>query len=385
MTSEILLFPTEQSLPEDYLRSNFWKCNFTSADKPLQYWILLPETVKVININAIENKELKLTTLGQYSSIGDIPYLEVQVFYEHVAFEINPSDWLIKKLAIMGETIINVREIKGKSTGIYVDILTRRKWPSGEDMVSRFTVLKDSDQNRSGANIFCTKTTCLEKDYQEYALIMLQIVANWDFIYKSNWQMAEFLFPFKYKFTESVSFFVPESWDIKFDENNSNTFSRFLIEHNVKGISTGVINVHFYDLLTGTDSSAIFKRAFSRLSDFQHTLSQLTFEDSLNPLIKELSVATGTLEYEKESDAAFLKIYIVKAAVGWYYFEVIGPRPNLENDYWEVNKRTMEIILDSFNNLEFAQRELTIKLQIQTAPESASKKNSWLLPNWNRI
>jgi len=386
MTKEPLLFPKEQNLSADFLRSNFWKCNFTSSAKPLQYWILLPNTVKVINVKAIEIEDLKLTSLGQYSSVGDVPYLEVQVIYEHIKYEMNPSDWLLKKLALMGETVMNVREITGKSTGTYLDVLTYRKWPSGDDMVSRFTVFKDSDQTISGANIFCVKATCLEKDYNNYASVILQIVANWDFIHRTDWQLAENLFPFEYKFAENVSFFVPESWAIKFDKDNSDKFSRFLLEHDVVGENKGLINAHFYSLDAGTTLSDIFNKSFSRLSEIQHTISPLMPEKTSNPSILELSTAVGTIIYEEERDAAFLKIYLFKSTGGWYYFEQIGPKPNLENDFWEINKRAIEMILDSFNNLGFLRKESVDEPPvIAKDPEPASTENRWLLPHWKKL
>ncbi|MBS7566757.1 hypothetical protein KHS38_20295 [Mucilaginibacter sp. Bleaf8] len=383
MIAENLVFPVEQTLPVSYLKSNFWKCNFTSAEKPLQYWILLPNNVKVINVNAIEHPELRLTVLGQYSTVDDSAYMEVQVLYEHIRYDLNPSDWLLKKLAIMGETILNVREIKGTSTGKYLDVLTYRQWPGGEEMISRFTVLKDSDANLSGANIFCVKASCLQENYNECAYTLLQIAGNWDFIHKSNWQMAELLYPFEYDFTEKVSFYVPESWDIKFETDNSKTFSRFLLTHDVSGENKGIINAHFYSQSAAARANEIYEKSFGRLSDFKSTISPLTPESTLNPSIAELCVATGTIKYEEEQSAAYLKLYILKTTAGWYYFEQVGPNPNLENDFWEVNKRAMEMIIDSFNNLEFTQTE-PVKQAVNKPliEEAPVEKKSWLPPGW---
>lgn len=383
MPGQDFLFPVEQTLTPDYLKTNFWKCNFTSVDKPLQYWILLPNRVKVINVNLIDHDELRFTVMGQYSTVDSNPYMEVQVMYEHIKYDLNPSDWLVKKLAIMGETVLNIRELRGVSTGNYLDVLTSKEWPDGENIISRFTVLKDSDTNLSGANIFCVKASCVEADYNDQAYIIYQIVANWDLINKSEWQLAEYLFPFEYDFTEKVSFFVPNSWEIKFEEKNNTLFSRFVLLHNIAGENKGIITTHFYASAPDLKEETVFERSFKRLAEFNPEISPLTANELLNPMLSGFFTATGSIIYEEGKGSAFLKIYILKTSNGWYYFELVGPNTNLENDYWEINKRTMELIIDSFNNESFLRLEPARKFTETDTSIPNVTVNRWLPHNWS--
>lgn len=385
MQSKDLLFPIEQTLSPDYLRDNFWKCNFTSVKEPLQYWILLPNTVKPVNLKKVKHPNLKLNVWGQYCIVENKPYLEVQMLQEYIHYELNPADWLLKKLALMGETVMHLREIQGKSTGVYLDVLTHKKWLGGEDIISRFTVLKDSGTGQSGANILCAKASCLYDDYNAYALQILQIVGNWDFINKTEWQLAEPLYPFKYDFIEPVTFYVPASWDIKFEVEEDKALPHFLFTHDVLGDNKGLINAYFYPLHYAQNADELLKKNFERLANLNPNIPALKETDTSNPFITAFYGATGSLKYEEESDEAYLFIYIIKTKRGWYYFEQMGPQPNLQNDFWEVNKRTIELIRDSFNNPDFKQKEYANvqAIQSQFSEVVPVEKKSWLIPNWH--
>ncbi|WP_462267451.1 hypothetical protein [Mucilaginibacter sp.] len=385
MQDTSLNFPVEQQLQPAYLKEHFWKCNYTSVDAPLQYWILLPNTVKPVVTNPVAHTELKLTSIGQYCTVDNSAYLEVQMLYEHVSYEMNAADWLLKKLAIMSEVVLHVRELKGKSTGNYLDVLTCSTWPNGDQMVSRFTVLKDYDIERTGANLLCVKVTCKIEDYPDYAYQILQIAGNWNFIHLSDWQMAEYLFPFEYDFTEKVSFYLPESWEIQFETNNTKLFSRFIFIHTVLGKNKGIINACFYALAQADSAANLYQKAISNLLLSSPEIQPLQPEVCTNPQVKEFFTATGTLSYEGEKNSAYLKIYILKTVGGWYYFEQIGPKPNLENDFWEVNKRAMEIVTDSFNNRSFDKKDIVMPPVTTPSQINPIKQqpNRWLPINWS--
>lgn len=48
--------------------------------------------------------------------------------------------------------------------------------------------------------------------------------------------------------------------------------------------------------------------------------------------------------------------YLIQCNSGICYIESIGPRPNLNNYYWEAGKRCVELIVESFDNMEFAKK-----------------------------
>lgn len=355
-------FPTKQTLSNDYLIDNFWKCLYTSSEVKLQYWVLLPINVKTTQINAVNIPELSLTNIGQYVRVDDTPYLEVQIAFEHCVFEMNASDWLYKKLAIMGEEIIHDRIIYGRSTGNYLDCLTKKKMNDGETVISRFTVLKDYDKDIGGANYVCIKVTCIEGDYEDLALKIFQIVSNWDLLNKSEWQMAEMLSPFMDDFAEPVKFFVPYSWEAKFNKNTNNNFVNYVFDHTVNGENKGIINSFFYKRTAFSNAEQLIdaqKKRFT-IDDLKFTIHPIGVVQKnkiTNPNISELYNAVGLLDLYEENFHAHLIIAVIATELGWYYFESIGPKPNLVNDYWEINKRCLQIMINSFNNLEFDFRE----------------------------
>lgn len=380
-------FPIEQRLSNEHLQQNFWKCLYTSGEEPLHYWIILPNQVKPTKLDPVVMKDIRLTNIGQYTRIDASPYLEVQVVYEHSLYEMNASDWLLKKIVLTNETVIDYRTIDSQSTGGYIDLLTMKKMPDGEEIISRFTVLKDYDKQKGGANYFCVKASCIEKDYTELADQIFQTVSNWDLIHKSDWQMAENLFPFEQDFTEVVQFYVPVSWEIKFETGNTNSLSRFVMEHNVLLENKGVINTWFYALNEAKSAALIYERSFNRLAKYKEQLSALELLEFRNPFLEELWTTNGLLESEEEKFSAFITVYVIRTAKGWYYFEQIGPKPNLQNDYWEINKRCMELILNSFNNLSFTRGQAGANggpVQPLKGSDETSK-NKWLPDKWNEM
>ncbi|UKB85003.1 hypothetical protein LF887_05055 [Chryseobacterium sp. MEBOG06] len=355
-------FPVEQTYTKEYLQANFWKCLYTTGDENLHYWAILPNSVKPNKLEPVRINELSITNIGQYVRDDNSPYLEVQVAYEHYEFEMNASDWIKKKLVMMGEEIIAERVIKGKSTGNYLDVLCKKNI-SGTNIISRFTVLKDYNNRKGGANYFCIKATCEEEHYEDLSLSMLQIVTNWDLINKSDWQMAELLTPFMDEFTEPVKFFVPQSWEAKYNKNTNHSFSNYIFEHSMDGKNRGVINSFFYKTEEFGSVELLVNSQLARfeiIDDLQALLTPIERVESKeiqNPAVDILYNIVGTLDSENENFHASITVAIIKTLKGWYYFESIGPKPNLQNNYWEVNRRCIQIMINSFNNLTFEVRD----------------------------
>lgn len=379
-------FPVEQQLSNEYLQQHFWKCLYTDVELPLQYWIVLPNQVKPTKLEPVVLKELRLTNIGQYTRIDASPYLEIQVAYEHNLYEMNASDWLLKKIASSNETVLNYRTIDTLSTGSYIDLLTLKVMPDGEKVISRFTVLKDYDKDKGGANYCCVKASCIEKDYATLADQIFQTVSNWDLIHKSDWQMAESLFPFQYDFAENVTFYVPASWEIRFETENTKSISRFILAHNILQENKGLINTTFYAGNEARDATAVFERSFNKTTKFEHELSPMELLDFRNPALEELWTTTGIVSLAEEQFSAAIVIYVIKTAKGWYYFEVIGPKPNLQNEYWEINKRCIELILNSFNNKDFTRKPIGENSKPpQPKGTNAAPENKWLLNTWDEV
>lgn len=361
-------FPVEQTLSKEYLKENFWKCLYTSCENQLHYWVILPNNVNPTKLEPIMIDGLNMVNIGQYTRIDGSPYLEVQFAYEHSLFEMNASDWLKNKLAKMGEEILEERIIHGKSTGDYMDCLCRKQMNDGANVISRYTVIKDYDIIKSGANLICIKATCQEKNYEELALTIFQIVSNWDLSNKSDWQMAELLNPFMIDFIEPVKFFIPYSWEITVKKGKEK--SHFIFEHKIENKNKGVINALFYELTNFKTPIELLKQNIQRFYDSEnihlnlYDLNKVAYSEFNNPSIAELFHTEGLIQ--EENFKAYIIINIIKTNKGWYYFEGIGPRPNFQNFYWEINKRAIELIINSFNNLDFK--------KIQEKPNNYIKK-----------
>jgi hypothetical protein len=357
-------FPIEQELSVSYLKENFWKCNFTSAEYPFQYWIILPNSVKPTSIETKEIKGIGLTIIGQYTRIDDSPYLEVSVAYEFCKYEMNASDWLQKKLYQMGEQIINYREIDGKSTGKYLDILTFKIMHSGEQVVSRFTCLKDYDKEKMGANYFCVKVSCLANDYDDLALTILQIATNWDLLNKSDWQMAESIIPFEFDFNEKILFYYPSSWEAGIENQSTPHKQRFIFRHDVMNLNKGILNMIVYPINLYEKPEKVFVSSIENFNNIEGTTinyQPIQELENTNPFIKTLYFSSGTIENMNENFYANLQSYIFNSNSNWFVMLMIGPKPNFENHFWEINKRMTEIIIESFNNLKFQKKEITQK------------------------
>lgn len=364
-TQASLRFPTQQNLSDSFLKDNFWKCNFTSTEDPLHYWIILPNSLKPTSLEKKEVKGLGLKIIGEYTRIDDSPYLEVTVAYEFCQYEMNASDWLQKKLYQMGEQIIEYREIKGKSTGKYLDILTYKKMPSGDQVISRFTCLKDYDKYNLGANYLCVKASCMMKDYNELADYMLQIATNWDLINKSDWQMAETLIPFDFELGERILFYYPTSWEVGVEKDSQ----KIILKHDVKNENKGVKNLITYPIASQPNANLIldnYRANFKEIESLKFELDSLEEIQNINPFLKRVQHTSGTIENSLEKLTASIHIYIFQTNFNWYLLSNVGPRPNLENHFWEINNRASELILASFNNLNFQIAEL--KNLTQTTP-----------------
>jgi len=45
--NEKLSFPMETGFTNEFLRANFWKCNYDSAGEALAYWVILPNSLEL--------------------------------------------------------------------------------------------------------------------------------------------------------------------------------------------------------------------------------------------------------------------------------------------------------------------------------------------------
>lgn len=355
-------FPLKQTYTQDEQKARYWKCNYTASELQLQYWLILPNDVKPTKIDEVKISDLGIKIIGKYSCVDKkLPYIEVNVAYEHIQYEINAADWLVKKLIMMGEQIIDYKKIYGRSTGTYVDVLTLKEMQDKTNVISRFTVRKDYDYKFAGANYMFVKVSCAEKDYESRALDLYQISNNWNFINLTKWNMAENLQSFKIQYHHNnIEFYYPISWELFMDstEMNEKNIPHFILRHNEQDKNMGVINLFLYPNYSAKTADEVYTKSIDRilcLKGLKHEIEskKIDKDEIRNPKIKELWYVQGTIDYDKENLHASLMIYIMKIDCGWFYLESISSKPNLQNYNWESSKRCLELIVDSFGNLKF--------------------------------
>ncbi|WP_338577529.1 hypothetical protein [Erwinia sp. E_sp_W01_1] len=124
----------------------------------LHYWVILPEKVKPAGVEPVAFPDTGLTNIGRYFTSDSSPYLEVWAAYERCQCEMNASDWLFKKLSLMGEKVLH-RRLVGKTSeqGIVADVLTIKTHSSGDEVISRYTVQKDYNRVKGEVITFYQK------------------------------------------------------------------------------------------------------------------------------------------------------------------------------------------------------------------------------------
>ena len=144
------------------------------------------------------------------------------------------------------------------------------------------------------------------------------------------------------------------------DSNHDNLSAqsiRFLLKHEDEGKNIGVVNIYFYAKTSKENFESIASNIETRLkniSEFEYKIQKKVADNILNPKLEKAWHIQGDLEYPEKQFRAFLMSYLIQSNSGICYIESIGPRPSLNNYYWEASKRCIELIVESFNNLDFS-------------------------------
>lgn len=351
-TEKNYLFPLEYKDQEQEIRDGFWKCLYTSADKEiLHYWVLLPQNIKPAELKPVVFQDVGLTNIGRYITDDTSPYIEVWAAYEHCLWEMNASDWLINKLDLMGEKILNQRVVTHPSgSGKFADILTIKTMPSGDEVVSRYTVQKDYNPVNGGGNYFLLKTACASKDYNALAGKIYLIAINWDLMHRSNMMLSELLKTVSLSKKNNSGFKIPDSWQVSTLGDN-----RLVIEHTFNEVNHGVINFCLYRQDDYHTEHDIFDAATARFNQHDQTVSLTTTEIETVPndinttFTGDLYISNGEVVSAVENVRAFYQMCIFKINNLWCYVEVVGPHRNHRDYHFEANKRCLEIILSTFH------------------------------------
>jgi hypothetical protein len=349
------IFNKDHKLTPSYLQKNFYKINYSLSQAAVNYWAVLPNFVEQFSTleNDVENLGVKL--IGQYISKNDT-FLDVEIFYERLDFDINPSDWLLRKIAKLKETVIAENEVQDKSTGIYNDILTYKETAGADKFISRITVKKNFDMLLGGANYMALRVMCREEEYNTLADTMLHTAYNWDFKDKGTWQLAERIIPLTLPLhNATISFYTFESWKVYGED--ANPLTRLILHQTDNSDNKGAINIIETKLLNKDNVKEVFDGFINRvpLTDIELDELKDVSKQILNPKIKLAWSTQGLIKNTDEQFEAYVIAYLIQTEKSGYYIESVSSSPNFENYNWEINKRQVEMILNSLNNPSFEQ------------------------------
>lgn len=344
-------FKTEHDLTENFLKANFYKIKYALSKPSVDYWLVLPNYVKQFSMLEKHVDSLHVNLIGQYVSQSDM-FLDIEVLYEHIAFDLNPSDWILKKLSKLGEAIIAKNESKD-STGIYIDLLSYKVSLANEVFISRITVKKNFDMVEGGANYIAVRAMCRESDYNKLSEVILHSVHNWDYTSKGDWQLAERLIPAKVILEQKISFYIFESWRM-FKAESGNT-NQIVLRQSGNQKNKGAISIFEIPNFDPLDLDNIVKKQISRvkLTDVDLQKSKMILAQVSNPRVLDAYYVDGNIKNIEEGFDAHIFAYLLKIETSSFYIECIGSKPNYENYNWEMNKRQVEMIIESLNNPKF--------------------------------
>jgi hypothetical protein len=348
------IFNKDHKLTTSFLKNNFYKLNYSLSNTAVNYWVVLPNFVKEFVTLEKEVGSLGVKLIGQYVSNTET-FFDVEVFYEHLEFDINPSDWLLRKISKLKETVVAVDEFKDNSTGVYIDLLTYKETLGGDKFISRVTVKKNFDYQEGGANYMGVRVMCREEDYNNQADMMLHTAYNWDFKDRGNWQLAERIVPLNLPLKNKISFYAFESWKVYGDE--ANPLTRLILNQTANRDNKGAINIFETKQLGKNNVQEVLNSLINRVPLTNIELNELEDVSTsiLNPQIMLAWKTQGLIKNTEEQFEAHIIAYLIQTEISGYYIESVSSSPNFENYNWEINKRQVEMILNSLNNPSFEQ------------------------------
>lgn len=338
------------------LKESFWKCNDDSkSDSSLHYYLEIPNNVKPTNLTEKNIPGIDtIKEIASYRRIDDAPYIEVQVVYQPLKHEINPSDWLYNLLDITKETIIDKREIKGDA-GIYLDALSIKEFPNGEKVVSRSTAQKNYDPATKTLNIVSVKVSCSLKDYPNLSEEIMAIATGWNFINKSNYQLGEDLKRLDTKKKNNLSFYFPNSWNGgKFIPKDGNPERVAIFNKNDNKETKGAINIFISELKETKEK--LYNQITERFTSNDITLNLSELEKnsqfSANNYYNEHWQSIGTIIDKSKNFQGSIRISIVKTVDELILIELVGP--NKVQDYYNAarNNRAFDLLLQTLQTSE---------------------------------
>ncbi|AUC76956.1 hypothetical protein [Olleya sp. Bg11-27] len=328
------------------MKTSFWKCNDDShINSALHYYLEIPNNIKPTsliekNIKGIDN----IKEIASYRRIDENPYVEIQVVYQKLEHEINPSDWLYNLLKITNETIVDKREIVGNA-GIYLDVLSSKVLPNSETVISRSTAQKNYDQSTKTLYIVSVKVSCSLKDYPTLSEEIMAISLGWNFINKSKYQLSEDLKIFNEEKAKDLNFYYPVSWKLgKFIANEDNIERFAIFNKNKKGESKGAINIFISE--NEKDEKTLLDKVIKRFLENGVKVEVSNLESCLNnnDFIEKRWKTTGLINQKESLHNGEITFEILKTKKSLILLEMVGV--NEEYDYYESarNKRTLQLI-----------------------------------------
>ncbi len=336
------------------MKTSFWKCNDDShINSALHYYLQIPNNIKPTsliekNIKGIDN----IKEIASYRRIDENPYAEIQVVYEKIDHEINPSDWLYNLLKITNETIVDKREIVGNA-GTYLDVLSSKVLPNSETVISRSTAQKNYDESTKTLSIVSVKVSCSLKDYPKLSEEVMAISLGWNFINKSEYQLSEDLRIFNEEKAKDLNFYYPVSWKLGKFIAKEGALERFAIfNKNKDGESKGAINIFISE--NEKDEKILVEKVLKRFTEngIKVEISDLELGLNNNDYIEKRWKTSGLINEKESIHNGEITLEVLKTKKSFVLLEMVGV--NQEFDYYESarNKRALQLISQTLKTSE---------------------------------
>lgn len=373
-----LNFPTKYSDElNNELKTSFWKCNDDSHhNSALHYSLIIPNNVKPTsliekNIQGVDS----IKEIASYRRVDESPYLEVQLVYQKLEHEINPSDWQYNLLKISNEQIVEKREIKGKS-GVYLDALTSKEYPNGEVVISRSTAQKNYDPSTKSAVIVSIKVSCSLKDYPELADEIMAIATGWKFLNKPDYQLGEDLKRYDTQKKNDLTFYFPTSWDDGRFDSKGNVPERFAVfNKNNNGEVDGAINV--FVSKDRNKKEDLLDEAIGRYKDHSIVveLPELKETDIIihNDYYNRKWESTGSIIDSSSNFTGNIRVAMVKTKDECLLVELV--ELNKDQDYYSAarNNRAFDLVLQTIQTADKLETGLEDESQSDNTSGQANK------------
>ncbi len=226
---------------------------------------------------------------------------------------------------------------------------------------------KKYDPSTKTAFIVAIKVSCSTNDYPELAEEIMAISTNWNFINKSEYQLAEDLKIFKDDKVKDLIFYYPSSWQLgKFITNEENLERFAIFNKNDEEESKGAINIFIYK--EDKDENILVEKVLKRFIDngIKVDITKLKeISDVNNDYIEKQWEASGGIEHKGSLHKGEIILKVLKIKKSFILLELVGINKKYNSYESARNKRALELIIQTLTSTS-TQKVMSISEEVNS-------------------